>query len=120
RFPGSALVSSAGFGVSPKQSLKVRDDETSSPTLETSALPGILLDPLAAGDDLNQLNPVAVRKRALRPLAPMQRDAVMLDQQRGRRQLQNLHEIGHGGGSARIGRLAVEGNCHSDICPPRL
>jgi hypothetical protein len=40
--PGSARVSRVGFGVSPKQSLqKVRDDETSLPTRETRALPGL-------------------------------------------------------------------------------
>jgi len=40
--PGSARVSRVGFGVSPKQSLqKVRDDETSWPTRETRALPGL-------------------------------------------------------------------------------
>jgi hypothetical protein len=39
-FPGSARVSRAGYGASPKQSLhKVRDDDTSSPTRETRALP---------------------------------------------------------------------------------
>jgi hypothetical protein len=42
--PGSARVSRAGFGVSPKQSSrKVCDDETSSPTRETRALPGIIV-----------------------------------------------------------------------------
>jgi len=40
---GSALVSSAGFGVSPKQSFKkVREAGTASPALETSALPRIM------------------------------------------------------------------------------
>ena len=38
---GSARVSRAGFGVSPKQSfLKVRESGTPSPTRETRALPG--------------------------------------------------------------------------------
>jgi len=37
---GNALVSRAGFGVSPKQSFqRVRDGETQSPTRETRALP---------------------------------------------------------------------------------
>src|SRR5207248_699153 len=40
-FLGSARVSRAGFGVTPKQSFReVRDDETSSPTRKTRALPG--------------------------------------------------------------------------------
>src|SRR5207249_164958 len=39
-FQGSARVPRAGFGVAPKQSFReVRDDETSSPTRETRALP---------------------------------------------------------------------------------
>jgi S1-C subfamily serine protease len=48
--PGSARVSRAGFGVSPKQSFlflvckrKARDGETPSPTRETRALPGVCL-----------------------------------------------------------------------------
>ena len=46
-FPGSARVSRAGFGVSPKQSLrKVREDETSSPARETRALPECCSDDL--------------------------------------------------------------------------
>ena len=40
RLPGSARVSRAGFGVSPKQSLKVRETGTVSPARETRALPG--------------------------------------------------------------------------------
>src|SRR5207249_2225714 len=40
--PGSARVSRAGFGVSPKQSFdKIREGETPSPTRETRALPGL-------------------------------------------------------------------------------
>ena len=49
--PGSARVSRAGFGVSPKQSFlflmckgKARDGEMPSPTRETRALPGVGLD----------------------------------------------------------------------------
>src|SRR6476646_6330936 len=48
--PGSARVSRAGFGVSPKQSflflvckIKARDGETPSPTRETRALPRVCL-----------------------------------------------------------------------------
>jgi hypothetical protein len=40
RLPGSAPVSRAGFGVSPKRSLKVRETGTVSPARETRALPG--------------------------------------------------------------------------------
>jgi hypothetical protein len=45
RLPGSARVSRAGFGVSPKQSLKVRETGTVSPTRETRSLPGSLRSP---------------------------------------------------------------------------
>jgi hypothetical protein len=48
---GSARVSRVGFGVPPKQSflkltafIKVRDDETLSPTRDTRALPGFARD----------------------------------------------------------------------------
>ncbi|PYK56106.1 MAG: hypothetical protein DME47_02640 [Verrucomicrobia bacterium] len=45
RLPGSARVSRFDFGVSPKQSLKVRETGTVSPKRETRALPGSLRSP---------------------------------------------------------------------------
>src|ERR1700761_5689399 len=65
--PGSACVSRAGFGVSPKQSLEVRESETLPPTLETSALPsksmksatiikgGRIIDPANGRDEVADL-----------------------------------------------------------------
>jgi len=80
------------------------------PRSTTSGRP---LTRLSASYDPDNLDPVALVERPLRPLVPMQGEAVVLDQNGLRRQMVRSYEVRHRFRAPRIGVLAVQGNRHA-------
>ena len=67
---------------------------------------------LTAGDHTNKFDLIAILKDGLRPFVPVKRRAVVLDQDRLRRQFVTLDQLGDCFGLASIGRFAVKNDFH--------
>ena len=72
-----------------------------------------LISSLSAGHDANKFDAIAFGQRFIRPFAAMQSQAIVLDENRLRRELITFDQLRDGLRAARIALLAVERNRHT-------